>query len=351
MSEPLDLEKIAKLVNGKIINGDPNILISQIASLKEAKEGDITFISDKKELKKIPSEQISASCILLSEDSETISCPKIIVDNPKLAFAKLLELFLPATTPPKEIHLTAVIGKNVEIGKDVSIGAYCIISDGVKIKDNVTLYSSTFIGNDVLIGENSVVYPQVVIYDKVKIGKDVIIHSGSVIGSDGFGYVKTDGKHYKIPQKGNVVIEDEVEIGAGVTIDRATLGATTIGQGTKIDNLVHIGHNVKIGKNCIIVAQVGISGSVTIEDNVIIAGQAGVSDHVLIKENTIVSSRAGVIKDIGPNQIVSGFPARPHHQEMKIKGLTQKLPELVNKIKNLEKKVEELSSGKIVGSK
>lgn len=350
MCKPLDLEQIAKLVNGKIINGDKNRLISHIASFKEAKEGDITFISDKKELKKIPTNQISASCILVSEDIETISCPKIIVDNPKLAFAKLLEIFFPPPpTPPQGIHPSAVIGKDVEIGKEVSIGAYCIISDGVKIKDNVILYPFTFMGNDAVIGENSVVYPQVVIYDKVKIGKDVIIHSGSVIGSDGFGYVKTADKHYKIPQKGNVVIEDKVEIGAGVTIDRATLGATTIGEGTKIDNLVHVGHNVKIGKNCIIVAQVGISGSVTIEDNVIIAGQAGVSEHVLIKENTIVASRAGVIKDIGPNQIVSGFPARPHHQEMKIKVLTQKLPQLVNKIKNLEKKVEELSSGKIVG--
>jgi len=342
MSGTLDLEKIAKFVNGKIINGDKNILISQIAPLNEAKEGDITFITDKKELKKIAPEKISASCILLSEDIESISCPKIIVDNPKLAFAKLLELFLPSTPLPKGVHHTAVIGQDVEIGKNVSIGAYCVISDGVKIKDNVTIYPATFIGTDVVIGENAVVYPQVVIYDQVKIGKDVIIHSGAIIGSDGFGYVKNKDKHYKIPQKGKVIIEDEVEIGAGVTIDRATLGATIIGQGTKIDNLVHIGHNVVIGKNCIIVAQVGISGSVTIEDNVTIAGQAGVSDHVLIKENTIVAARAGVIRDIGPHQIVSGFPAQPHQKEMKIKALTQKLPELVNKIKDLERKVKHL---------
>jgi len=344
MSETIDLEKIAKFVNGKIINGDKNILISQIAPFKEAKEGDITFIRDKKELKKIAPHKISASCILLSKDIESISCPKIIVDNPQLAFAKLLEIFLPSPTLPKEIHPTAIIGKGVEIGKKVSMGAYCVISDGVKIKDNATIYPATFIGNDVVIGENAVIYPQVVIYDKVKIGKDVIIHSGSIIGSDGFGYVKTNDKHYKIPQKGNVIIEDEVEIGAGVTIDRATLGATIIGQGTKIDNLVHIGHNVVIGKNCILVAQVGISGSVMIKDNVTIAGQAGVADHVLIKENTIVASRAGVIKDIGPNEIVSGFPARPHQEEMKIKALTQKLPELVNKIKELEKKVKELTT-------
>lgn len=342
MSKTLDLEKIAKLVNGKIIAGDKNILVSQIAPIEEAKKGDITFIFDKKGLKKISTTQISASCIILPEDIKTISIPKIIVENPKLAFAKLLDVFYPSTTPPQGIHSTAIIGKDIEIGKNVSIGAYCVILDRVKIDDNVIIYPSTFIGNDVVIGKNSIIYPQVVIYEKVKIDNNVIIHSGSIIGSDGFGYVKADGKHYKIPQKGNVIIEDEVEIGSCVTIDRATIGATIIGKGTKIDNLVQIGHNVKIGKNCIIVSQVGISGSVTIEDNVILAGQVGVRDHVVIKENTTVAARGVVIKDIGPNLVVSGFPARPHQEEMKIKALTQKLPDLVKKIKDLEKKVEEL---------
>jgi UDP-3-O-[3-hydroxymyristoyl] glucosamine N-acyltransferase len=342
MTKTLDLEQIAKFVNGKIIKGDKNIVISQIASIKAAKAGDIAFLFDKRELKKIPENQISASCIILPEDIKTISIPKIIVKNPKLAFAKLLEVFYPPTIHKEEIHPTAIIGEDVKIGKKVSIGAYCIISDKVMINDNVTIYPNTFIGNDVKIGKNSIIYPQVVIYEKVKIGKDVIIHSGSIIGSDGFGYVKANGKHHKIPQKGNVIIDDEVEIGACVTIDRATIDSTVIGKGTKIDNLVQIGHNVKIGKNCIIVSQVGISGSVTIEDNVTLAGQSGASDHVIIKENTIVAARGVVVKDIGPNLIVSGFPARPHQQEMKIKALIQKLPDLVKKIKDLEKKVETL---------
>lgn len=337
MTKTLDLEKIAKCVNGKII-GDKNISISQIAQVNKAKKGDITFIFDKKELKKISKTQISASCIILPEDIKTISIPKIIVKNPKLAFAKLVDMFYPSTLPDRGIHSTAIIGKEVKIGKNVSIGAYCVISDRVKINDNVTIYPQTFIGNEVEIGKNSIIYPQVVIYEKVKIGKEVIIHSGSVIGSDGFGYVKEGGKHHKIPQKGSVIIEDEVEIGACVTIDRATIEATIIGKGTKIDNLVQIGHNVRIGKNCIIVSQVGISGSVTIEDNVTLAGQAGVVDHVVIKENTTVAGRAVVTKDIGPDLIVSGFPAQPHQQEMKIKALVQKLPDLVKKIKELEKK-------------
>jgi UDP-3-O-[3-hydroxymyristoyl] glucosamine N-acyltransferase len=344
MTKALDLEKIAKFVNGKIIAGDKNILIYQIAPIKEAKAGDIAFLFDKRELREIPENQISASCIILPEDIKTISIPKIIVKNPKLAFAKLLDKFYPSTIPVREVHSTAVIGKDVKIGKNVSIGAYSIISDRAKIDDNVTLYPFTFIGNDVEIGKNSIIYPQVVIYEKVKIGKDVIIHSGSIIGSDGFGYVKEDGKHHKIPQKGDVIIEDEVEIGACVAIDRATIDSTIIGKGTKIDNLVQIGHNVKIGKNCIIVSQVGISGSVIIEDNVTLAGQSGVSDHAIIKENTIVAARGVVVKDVGPNLIVSGFPARPHQQEMKIKALIQKLPDLVKKIKDLEKKVEELST-------
>ncbi|MFH1562625.1 MAG: UDP-3-O-(3-hydroxymyristoyl)glucosamine N-acyltransferase [Nitrospirota bacterium] len=342
------LEEITKFVNGKLI-GEKDILISHIAPSKEAKEGEITFIFDKRELKKIPANQICASCIVLPEDVHTLSCPKIIVENPKLAFAKLLELFIPTTLPPQGIHPTAIISKDAKIGKEVSIGAYVVIADEVEIEDKVVIYPLTYIGNKVIIGTESILHPEVTIYDKVKIGKRVIIHSQTVIGSDGFGYVKTGTRqassvHYKIPQKGEVVIEDDVEIGAGVTIDRATLGATLIGQGTKIDNLVHIGHNVTIGKNCIIVAQVGISGSVTIEDNVTFAGQSGATDHVTIKENTIVAGRAVVTKDVGPDEIVSGFPARPHQEEMKIKALTQKLPELVKRIKDLEKKVEELSA-------
>ncbi len=337
------IDEIATLVNGKILYGDKNILISQIAPIKEAKKGDITFIFDKKELKKIPENQIDASCVILPEDIKTISIPKIIVENPKLAFAKLLELFISSTTPPEGIHPTAIISKNAQIGKEVSIGAYVVIGDDVQIEDKVVIYPLTYVGNKVVIGEGSILYPKVVINEKVTIGKRVIIHSNAVIGSDGFGYVETGKTHYKIPQKGKVLIEDDVEIGACVTIDRATMGATIIGKGTKIDNLVHIGHNVVIGKNCIIVAQAGIAGSVTLKDNVILAAQSGVSEHVVIKENTIVAARAGVIKDIGPNQIVSGFPARPHQEELKIKALTQKLPNLVKKIKDLEKKVEELN--------
>jgi len=344
MTKTLDLEKIAKLVNGKIIDGDKNILVSQIASIKEAKKGDITFIFDKKELKKISENQITASCVILPENIKTISIPKIIVENPKLAFAKLLEFFIPSTTPPQGIHSTAIISKHAKIGKEVSIGAYVVIEDGVEIEDKVIIYPLTYIGNKVVIGEKSILYPNVTVNKNVRIGKSVIIHSNTVIGSDGFGYVKNGKIHHKIPQKGEVIIGDDVEIGACVTIDRATIGATIIDRGTKIDNLVQIGHNVKIGKNCIIVAQVGIGGSATIEDNVTLAGQVGISDHVIIRQNTIVAARSGVIKDIGPNLIVSGFPAHSHQDELKIKALTQKLPELIKRIKELEKKVEELKN-------
>ncbi len=338
------LDEIAKFVNGKLICGRDDILISRISPSKDAKEGDISFIFDKHELKKISKTPLHASCIVLPEDIEGISCPKLIVENPKLAFARLLELFNPTTLPPQGIHPTAIIGKNAKIGEGVSIDAYVVIGDEVEIGKGVVIYPLTNIGNKVIVGQGSILHPGVVIYDKVKIGKRVIIHSQTVIGSDGFGYIKTGDVHYKIPQKGEVVIEDDVEIGAGVTIDRATLGITIIGQGTKIDNLVQIGHNVQIGKNCIIVAQVGISGSVTIENNVTMAGRSAVSDHVTVKENTILTAQAVVMKDVGPNEIVSGFPARPHQKEMKIKALIQKLPLLVEKITVLEKKVAELEN-------
>lgn len=332
------IEEIAKFVNGKII-GDKNVAISQISPVKEAKKGDIAFIFDKKEIKKIPENQINASCLILSEDIKTISIPKIIVENPKLSFAKLLEFLNPTTLPKEGIHPTAIISKTAKIGKEVSIGAYVVIGDNVQIEDKVIIYPLSFIGNKVILGKGSILYPEVVLYDNVRIGERVIIHSHTVIGSDGFGYVKTGKTHYKIPQKGKVIIENDVEIGAGVTIDRATIDTTIIGQGTKIDNLVQIGHNVKIGKNCIIVAQVGISGSVTIEDNVTLAGQVGVVDHVVIKENTTVAGKSVVTKDVGPNKIVSGFPAQLHSEEMKIKALIHQLPQLVKRIADLEKKV------------
>lgn len=224
------------------------------------------------------------------------------------------------------------------MGKDVTMGPYTVLSDGVKLADNVYISSEVYLGNNVRIGKGSFIHPRVTILDNTIVGEKVIIHSGTVIGSDGFGFAKKeDGSYYKIPQVGKVVIEDEVEIGANVAIDRATIGETRIGSGCKIDNLVHIAHNVTLGRNVAIVGLVGISGSSTIGDGVILAGQAGVTDHVRIGNNTIVAAKSGVTKNIGPNQFVSGFPARPHSKQKRIKAIINQLPQLLERVRKLEK--------------
>jgi len=329
------LEELAKLVHGRI-EGNKDVIICGVASVEEAEEGEITFAVSDKFLNK--ARKTRASAVIVPLGVKDFSKPIIQVKNPRLAFAKVLELFASRPQGFSGIHPTALIGKDVKIGKDVVIGPYTVIGNETKLSDKVYLSAGVYLGNRVTIGEGSVIHPHVSILDDTIIGKKVIIHSGTVIGSDGFGFAKKeDGSYYKIPQIGRVVIEDEVEIGANVAIDRATVGETHIGEGCKIDNLVHIAHNVTLGKNVIIVALVGISGSSTLGNGVVLAGQAGVTDHVKIGDNVIVAAKSGVTKDIPPNRFVSGFPARLHSEQKRIKAIINHLPDLLKRIKKLEK--------------
>jgi UDP-3-O-[3-hydroxymyristoyl] glucosamine N-acyltransferase len=271
-----------------------------------------------------------------------ISIPMLVVDNPYLAFAKTLKLFYIKPYIPSGISKNAVIGKNVTLGNEVSIFSNVYICDGVAIGDRVSLYPFVYIGSNVSIGEGTTIYPNSTILDNVTIGKNVVIHSGSVLGSDGYGYVRINNTHYKIPQVGGVIVEDDVEIGANVTVDRATLGNTIIGKGTKIDNLVQIAHNVIIGKNCLIVSQAGISGSVEIGNNVTIAGQAGIADHLKIDDGVTVIGKSGVTHDLKYG-IYSGVPAIPHREWLRAQSCYAKLPDIVKRLRELEKKIEELS--------
>ncbi|MBU1261371.1 UDP-3-O-(3-hydroxymyristoyl)glucosamine N-acyltransferase [bacterium] len=321
----MKLSKIAEIVEGRLF-GDPEIEITGVAGLDEAEVGDITFATNGKKAAK-------ASAILVKDGVNPLELPYIIVQNPKLSFCKLLSEFA-KTNHPSGIHKLAVIGK-AELGKDVAIGAGSVIEDGARIGDRVIIYSNVYIGYDVSIGEDTIIYPQVVI-KKASIANGVIIHSGVVIGSDGFGYLQYNGENVKVPHQGNVVIEEEVEIGANTTIDRGTTGSTVIGAGTKIDNLVQIAHNCVIGKNCVIVAQVGISGSVQIGDNTMIAGQVGISDHIKIGKNVKIAARALVTKDIEDGKTVSGFPAKEHQREKRLIASIQQLPELIKRVKELE---------------
>lgn len=326
----IKLNELIKCVKGeiKVLGNDINldIEIAGVNSLKYASENEISFFSSRKYWSEYLSTQAKVICVNKSIFNEDLLKSRkifLLVDDIKRAMKTIIGIFYESKNivQEKKIHPTAVISSNAIISERVIVEEYTVIRDNVKILDGTKISSLCYIGENVCIGKNCIIYPSVKIMDNCIIGDNVIIHSGTVIGADGFGYCseKRDGEnvHYKIYQIGIVEISSNVEIGANVTIDRATLGKTFIGEGTKIDNLVHIAHNVEIGKNCLIIAQVGIAGSCKIGDNVILAGQAGISDHIVIKDNAIVAAQAGVISDVESGIVVSGYPAREHSEQMK----------------------------------
>ncbi|MBI4972519.1 MAG: UDP-3-O-(3-hydroxymyristoyl)glucosamine N-acyltransferase [Candidatus Omnitrophica bacterium] len=332
------LKEIAEIIDGEVV-GDSGIVITGISGIKEAGAGDITFLANPKYSAFI--EKTNASAIITSREIESATKPIIRTDNPSLAFTKMISALTPTQIKhPRGIHPTAILGKDISLAKDVAIGPYAVIEDNVTIGEGTIIYPGCFIGHDVKIGSDTLIYANVSIRERVSIGSRVIIHSGTVIGSDGFGFVTVDGRHLKIPQTGTVEIEDEVEIGANVTIDRARFEKTVIGKGTKIDNLVQIAHNVIVGRDCIIVAQVGISGSTTLGKNVTLAGQVGIVGHINIGDNVIVMAQSGVSKSIPPDTMVWGYPAKPHETARRINACVQNLPRLYKTVEELKKKIE-----------
>ena len=334
------LSQIASLLGGEV-QGDGSIKICGVAGIEQAKPGDLTFVANPRYKKLLKTTKASAA--IVGKDIEKSPIPLIRHPNPYFAFSKAIQIFFDyQKTYPEKIDPTCIQGKNLKLGKGVFIGPFVVLGDDVEIGDKVVVLASCYIGDGVLIGENSFIYPNVTIREGSVIGKDVIIHSGAVIGSDGFGYAKEGGIYHKIPQVGKVVIEDFVEIGANVCVDRATLGETRIGKGTKIDNLVQIAHNVKIGENCIIISQVGISGSSQIGKNVTLAGQAGMVGHIKIGDNVAVGAQSGISKDVPPNTTIFGYPAREIKKAKRIEACVSNLPRWAQRIKELEEKVEKL---------
>ena len=336
------LSEIAKLVDGQLI-GNGDILITGASGIKEAVDGEITFLANSKYSPLI--DKTKASAIVTSLEEQKTIKPVILTENPSLAFAKIISMFTPDDIGhPSIIDYTVTMGKNVSLGRDVAIGPYTVIGDDVVIGDNVIIYAGCYIGHHTKIGAKTLIYPHVSIREHVNIGCQVIIHAGAVIGSDGFGFVTIKGLHHKIPQVGTVEIGDDVEIGANVTVDRARFGKTIIGRGTKIDNLVQIAHNVVIGENALIVAQVGVAGTVTIGNNVILGGQAGLVGHITVGDNAIVTGQTGVAKSVPANTMVSGYPARPFMTTQRVNASLQNLPKLFELVKELKKKIEELQA-------
>lgn len=338
---PITLAQIHTVVGGELV-GSPQASVTSLASFDEAGPNDLTFVTGDRMLK--TSGPTAAGALLAHRRLTEIANPHIVVANPTLAFAQAATAFFCPVAPPRSIDATVARGQDTQIGPDVSIWPGVTLGDRVTIGARVALYPGVFVGNDTTIGDDTLLYPNVVVREGCTIGARVIIHSGTVIGSDGFGYVQDQGRHYKIPQLGGVTIEDDVELGANVTVDRATLGQTVIQQGTKVDNLVQIAHNVTIGAHSIIVSQVGIAGSTRVGHHVMIGGQAGLADHLVIGDQVMIAARAGVNRNLEPNQIVSGAPVMPHEVWIKAQAVIPRLPELRQTIRLLEEKMKQLEA-------
>jgi UDP-3-O-[3-hydroxymyristoyl] glucosamine N-acyltransferase len=334
----MKLYDIAALING-LVSGDGDIEITGVSRVQGAKAGDITYLSGSKLLK--DARNSDASAVIVKSVIEDLNKPQITVANPELAFAKLLGHFYVTPIVCEGISAHAFVADDAVIGENVTIYPFAVIGKCAVIGQDSVIHAGVFIGAKSVVGEGCLIYPNVTIREGITIGNRVIIQSGAVIGSDGFGYVFDGRAHRKIPQVGTVVIGDDVEIGANTTIDRATTGATVIGCGTKIDNLVQIGHNCTIGRSVILVSQVGIAGSCNIGDGVVIGGQAGVPDHVSIEAGAMIGAKSGVVGNISKG-IFTGSPAIPHRTFLKSSAIIPHLPEMKKKIAELEEKVNRL---------
>ena len=343
----MKLSEIALLIGGQLEGADKEV--KGVAELSEAGPDEFSFLTNPKYLELAL--KTRAAAVILKEKSTRITASQIICANPYLAFAKALTHFNPRKTAEKGVHPTAVVEVDVEMANGVSVGANVYLGTGCKLGRNVELMPNVVIGAGAVIGDDTLIFPNVTISEKVIIGKRVIIHSGSVIGSDGFGYAPDENKYFKIPRIGTVLIEDDVEIGANVTIDRATLGKTIVRQGAKIDNLVMVAHNVEIGEDTILISQVGIAGSTRVGKHCTLAGQVGVTGHVTIGDNVVAAAQSGVTKDIAPNQMVSGLPAVPIMKERRKTASLAMLPDTMKKIRRMEKRLAKLESQLAVNEK
>jgi len=332
--------ELADYVGGRII-GDRDIRVNSARGIDEAEKNSITFADNKKFFKKALN---SAADLIIVPDEMEFKTEKtlLLTENPRTAYAKIASLFFKTPYKNGKISGKAVIAETACIGKNVSIHPGVFIGENTVIGEGTVIAPGTVIAENVEIGRNCLLHPTVTVERGSIIGDNVTIEASTVIGSDGYGYASDSEGHHKIPQLGNVVIESEVEIGANVTIDRGTSGSTIVGRGTKIDNLVQIAHNVKIGPECLIVAQVGISGSTVIKKRTTLAGQVGVVGHITLAEKTTAAARSMVTSDTQKGDFISGAPAQNHRQELKERALLRRLPNLQERVKNLEKKLAEL---------
>jgi UDP-3-O-[3-hydroxymyristoyl] glucosamine N-acyltransferase len=335
------LGELAVFLGGEL-KGPADLPIEGIARLDEATPREITFITQRRFARQV--DQSRAAAFIVSQEDAGLPRPLIIVPHPYLAYARVAALFAPPLWRWPGISELACLGRGVGLGQEVSIAPLVFIGTGVRLADRVTIMPGCVLGDEVQIGADTVIYPNVTIRERCTLGERCIIHSGTVIGSDGFGFVPGATGHVKIPQLGTVIIADDVEIGANCTIDRGALGATRVGRGVKMDNLVHLAHNVEVGEYSFLVAQVGVSGSTKLGKRVALAGQVGVTGHIELGDGVQVGAQSGVHHSVPAGQTVSGTPIRPQREWLQIMGHLPKLPDIYQRLKQLEREVSELAA-------
>lgn len=344
-SEPVSSEELARLVGGRL-EGDPDLALRGVASLDEAGPDDLGFLASRRYLGALAA--TGAEAVLVSEElaEDAASDPdapatRIVVDRPHEALPELLERFHPPRPPAPGVHPTAVLGTGVVLGEGVEIGPYAVVEDEAALGDRVRIGAHAVVGRGSEVGDDTLLHPHVVLYPGCRVGSRVILHSGVRLGVDGFGYATVEGEHRKIPQVGSCVVGDDVEIGANAAVDRGSIGSTRVAAGVKMDNLVHLGHNVEVGRGSMLVAQVGVAGSSRIGEGVLCGGQAGISGHLEIGSGARIGAQAGVIGDVEEGETVSGYPARDHRSYLRAMALVFKLPELVRRLRAVEERQAE----------
>jgi UDP-3-O-[3-hydroxymyristoyl] glucosamine N-acyltransferase len=338
----LTVRQLAEWVGGEVV-GDPNTPLRRPAALNDAEPGDFTFVTDgDKNVKAWAASKAAAAVVPLAFPAD--DRPVVKVADPLAAFLGVVLRLRGDRTQPREIHPTAVLHPTVQLGPGARVEAYAVIGEGTTLGANATVHTGGVVGRFCTIGDDFTLHPHAVLYDDCVVGHRVTVHANAVVGGDGFGYRLVKGRHEKIPQLGSVELEDDVEIGSGSTVDRGAIGPTRVGAGTKIDNLVMVAHNCRLGRHNILVGQAGLAGSVRTGDYVVIAGQAGIADHIRIGDRTVIGAQSGVLGDIPPDTEVLGSPAFPRRDYLRTILGIQKLAELRDEVKDLKKRVKELEA-------
>lgn len=339
--EKTSLAVLAELVGG-CVSGDPSTFVSGVAALDSAGPTQVSFLANPKRKEKLMTSR-AAAFIVPPSLAGAVETPLLLTDNPYLAFAKILTYFEVTPHEPRGVMPGALVDPSAVLGEDVTISPGCVVAAGVRIGRGTLLHPNVVVYADAVIGEDCVLHANATVRERCLLGNRVILHAGAVIGADGFGYAPDGTGYFKIPQVGHVLLEDDVEVGACSCIDRANLGVTRIGRGTKIDNLVQVAHNVQIGEDCILAAQVGFAGSARIGRHCTFGGQVAVTGHVTLGDNVTIAGRSGVTNDVASNQVMAGLPVMPHREWLKSTMAMQHLPEMRRELKQLKLKIEELT--------